>query len=281
MANVLPLEKRTQIIQLLVDGNSLRATSHIADVSINTVTKLLVDVGRACQKFQDETVKSVKAKRVQCDEIWSFVYSKQKNVPEGMEGQTGDIWTWIAIDVDSKLIISYGVGGRDAESADYFMHDVADRLANAVQLTIDGRKAYLQAVDNALEGPISYAELVKIYGPAVGTQSKSGKKYSPMECTGCEIKKISGNLTPEHISTSYVDRQNLTMRTHMRRFPLLTNALSKKIENHCCAISLHFVYYNFAKIHKTLRVTPAMQAGLADRWMEISEIVQLPEKYSN
>ncbi len=280
MANILPLAKRTQIIQLLVEGNSLRATSRIADVSINAVTKLLVDVGSACQKFHDEKVKQVKSKRVQCDEIWSFVYSKAKNVPEGLEGQAGDVWTWTAIDADSELIVSYYVGGRDADSADYFMHDVASRLANAVQLTTDGHKAYLQAVENAFEGAISYAQLIKIYGPAIG-QSNPEKKYSPMECIGCETKRVSGNPDPAHISTSYVERQNVTMRMHMRRFTRLTNAFSKKIENHMYAVALHFVYYNFAKIHKTLRVTPAMQAGLADKWMEISEIVQLTEKYSN
>ncbi|MBS1596358.1 MAG: DDE-type integrase/transposase/recombinase [Bacteroidetes bacterium] len=276
--NKLSIEKRTQIIQMLVEGNSLRSTSRMADVSINTVTKLLVDVGRACQAFHDEKVRGVKAKRVQCDEIWSFVYSKQKNVPEGMENEAGDVWTWTGIDADTKLVISWYVGQRDVESADYFMHDLKERIANGIQLTTDGHKPYLTAVENAFEGGIDYAMLVKIYGQPTG-ENPTERKYSPNECTGYEIKRISGNPDPSHISTSYVERQNLTMRMHMRRFTRLTNAFSKKVENHCYAIALHFVYYNFAKIHKTLRVTPAMQAGLMDRWMEISDIVKLTEKY--
>ena len=275
--NKLPLEKRTQIIQMLVEGNSLRSTSRMADVSINTVTKLLVDVGRACQQFHNDTVVGIKSKRVQCDEIWSFVYSKQKNVPEGMDN-VGDVWTWTGIDADSKLMVSWYVGNRDAESADIFMHDVAARLANGVQLTTDGHKPYLQAVENAFEGKIDFAQLIKIYGLPTGN-TPSERKYSPNECTGFEVKRICGNPDEKHISTSYVERQNLTMRMHMRRFTRLTNAFSKKIENHCYAIALHFVYYNFAKIHKTLRVTPAMAAGLMDRWMEISDIVKLTEKY--
>jgi IS1 family transposase len=251
----------------------------MADVSINTVTKLLVDVGRACQIFHDETVKGVKSKRVQCDEIWSFVYSKQKNVHEDMPDGSGDVWTWTGIDADSKLIISWYVGDRDAESADYFMHDVASRLANPVQLTTDGHKPYLQAVENAFEGKIDYAMLIKIYGQPTGG-NPTERKYSPNECTGFEVKRICGNPNIAAVSTSYVERQNLTMRMHMRRFTRLTNAFSKKIENHAYAIALHFVYYNFAKIHKTLRVTPAMEAGLMDRWMEISDIVKLTEKYN-
>jgi IS1 family transposase len=250
----------------------------MADVSINTVTKLLVDVGRACQAFHDETVKGVKSKRVQCDEIWSFVYSKQKNVHEDMPDGSGDVWTWTGIDADSKLIVSWYVGDRTVESADYFMHDLKDRLANPVQLTTDGHKPYLQAVENAFEGAIDYAMLIKIYGQPTGS-NPTERKYSPNECTGFEIKRISGNPNIAAVSTSYVERQNLTMRMHMRRFTRLTNAFSKKIENHCYAIALHFVYYNFAKIHKTLRVTPAMQAGLMDRWMEISDIVKLTDKY--
>jgi IS1 family transposase len=250
----------------------------MADVSINTVTKLLVDVGRACQAFHDETVKGVKSKRVQCDEIWSFVYSKQKNVHEDMPDGSGDVWTWTGIDADSKLIVSWYVGDRTVESADYFMHDLKDRLANPVQLTTDGHKPYLQAVENAFEGAIDYAMLIKIYGQPTSS-NPTERKYSPNECTGFEIKRISGNPNIAAVSTSYVERQNLTMRMHMRRFTRLTNAFSKKIENHCYAIALHFVYYNFAKIHKTLRVTPAMQAGLMDRWMEISDIVKLTDKY--
>ena len=276
--NRLPLEKRTQIIQMLVEGNSLRSTSRMADVSINTVTKLLVDVGMACQQFHNEKVKGIKSQRIQCDEIWSFVYSKQKNVPEGMEEEAGDVWTWTGLDADSKLIVSWLVGSRDADSADYFMHDLRDRISNPIQLTTDGHKPYLQAVENAFEGKIDYAMLIKIYGLPSG-ENPTERKYSPNECTGFRIERICGNPNMAAVSTSYVERQNLTMRMHMRRFTRLTNAFSKKMENHAHAIALHFVYYNFAKIHKTLRVTPAMEAGLMDRWMEISDIVQLVDKY--
>ena len=273
--NKLPIEKRTQIINLLVEGNSLRSTSRISGCSINTVTKLLVDVGRACQKFHDDTVINVPSKKIQCDEIWSFVYAKQKNVPEEMEGQAGDIWTWTAIDADSKLIVSWFVGNRDAESANVFMHDVADRLSNRVQLTTDGLKAYIEAVDSAFGAGIDFAQLVKIYGGSEGSATE--KKYSPAECIGSKKVTIAGNPDKKDISTSHVERQNLTMRMHMRRFTRLTNGFSKKIENHCYAIALHFVYYNFAKVHKTLRVTPAMESGLAKRPMEIEEIVKLAD----
>ncbi len=273
--NKLPLKKRAMIIQLLVEGNSLRSTSRIADVSINTVTKLLVDVGTACQKLHDETVKNVSAKRVQCDEIWAFCYAKDKNVaaakaaPDG----AGDVWTWTGIDADSKLIVSWFVGNRDAESAHTFMHDVAARLQSRVQLTTDGFKPYLKAVDAAFDGEIDFAQLVKIYGQPEGSGNE--RRYSPAECTGAEKKVIEGRPEEEHISTSYVERQNLTMRMHMRRFTRLTNAFSKKVENHCHAIALHFVYYNFAKVHKSLRVTPAMEAKLVRKPMTIEEIVLL------
>jgi IS1 family transposase len=275
--NQLPLEKRTQIINLLVEGNSLRATARICDVSRNTVDKLLVEVGKACMKFHDEKVVNVKSKRVQCDEIWSFVYAKQKNVPEGMENEAGDIWTWTALDADSKLIVSWYVGDRTANSANIFMQEVAGRLANRVQLTTDGHRPYLDAVEDAFNGKIDFAQLVKIYGASEGTGNE--KRYSPAECIGAEKKKILGSPDPKHVSTSFVERQNLTMRMHMRRFTRLTNAFSKKIENHCYAIALHFVYYNFSKIHKTIRVTPAMEAGLTNDIMEISDIVLLTEKY--
>ena len=269
--NQLPIEKRTQIIKLLVEGNFLRSTSRITGTSINTVTKLLVDVGRACEKFHDKTVKNVRAKRVQCDEIWSFVYAKEKNVPQGMENEAGDIWTWVGIDADTKLVVNWFVGNRDLQSAQLFMDGVAGRLRNRVQLTTDGHKAYLLAVDNAFDGKVDYAQLVKIYGQDI----QGEKKYSPAEFVEAKKVTISGTPDEKHISTSYVERQNLTMRMHMRRFTRLTNAFSKKIENHCYAIALHFVYYNFCKIHKTLRVTPAMEAGLMDRWMEIEDIVRL------
>ena len=276
--NKLPIEKRVQIINLLVEGCSLRSTSRIADVSINTVTKLLVDVGRACEKFHNEKVVGIKSQRVQCDEIWSFVYSKEKNTTAEMkEGGAGDAWTWTAIDADSKLIVSWFVGNRDAESAHHFMYDVADRLANKVQLTTDGLSAYLEAVDDAFKLDIDFAQLVKIYGSSTG-ESTTERKYSCAECTGSKKKIVSGEPNEKFISTSYVERQNLTMRMHMRRFTRLTNAFSKKIENHCHAIALHFVYYNFVKIHKSLRVPPAMQAGLIKRLMSIEDIVMLTVK---
>jgi|SRR6185437_6787796 len=278
--NKLPLNKRKQIIQLLVEGNSLRATSRIVDVSINTVTKLLVEVGRACQQFHNDTVVNVNAKRIECDEIWSFVYAKEKNVErsdKSKEEGAGDAWTWVGIDADSKLVVSFYVGNRDAASANEFMHDIATRLRNRVQLTTDGFKPYLKAVENAFEDEIDFAQLIKIYGSPEGTANE--KRYSPAECVGTEKKWVSGDPNPKHISTSYVERQNLTMRMHMRRFTRLTNAFSKKIENHCYAIALHFVYYNFCKVHKSLRVTPAMEAKLLPKPMTIEDIVNLTEIY--
>lgn len=272
--NKLPIEKRVQIINLLVEGNSLRSTSRICDVSINTVTKLLVDVGIACEKFHDETVKGVNSRKIQSDEIWSFVYSKERNVPEGMEGKAGDVWTWTGLDADSKLIVSWYVGDRTAEAAREFMEDMAARLLHRVQLTTDGHKAYLEAVYDAFYDNIDFAQLIKLYGGVEG-ESTTERKYSPNVCTGTKKYVISGQPEQEHISTSYVERQNLTMRMHMRRFTRLTNAFSKKIENHCHAIALHFVYYNFCKVHKTLRVTPAMEAKIMKRVMTIEDIVKL------
>jgi IS1 family transposase len=233
-------------------------------------------VGRACVKFHNDTVKGVVSKKVQCDEIWSFVYSKNKNVPDGMEGNAGDVWTWVGIDADTKLAISWLTGGRDADTANIFMKDIASRLATRVQLTTDGLKSYLMAVDTAFTGEVDYAQLVKIYG---GESAASEKKYSPSPFIGAKKTPISGNPEDKHISTSFVERQNLTMRMHMRRFTRLTNAFSKKIENHSYAIALHFVYYNFCKIHKTLRVTPAMEAGLTHDLMEIKDIVRLIDNY--
>jgi IS1 family transposase len=274
--NKLSIEKRTQIITLLVEGTSLRATSRIADVSINTVTKLLVDVGRACQKFHNENVINVNSKRIQCDEIWSFVYAKQKNVPDGMEDQAGDVWTFVGIDPDSKLVLSWLVGSRDLETAIPFMEDLRYRLKNRVQLTTDGLKAYLEATDNAFGSNVDYSQLVKIYGQGEGRGNE--KRYSPAECLGAKETVVTGNPSPNYVTTSHIERQNLTMRMHMRRFTRLTNAFSKKIENHCYAIALHFVYYNFIKIHKTIRCTPAMEAGLTKKLWEVEEIVRLTEK---
>ena len=278
--NKLPHAKRVQIINLLVEGSSLRATSRIADVSINTVTKLLVEVGKACEKFHDEAVQNVHTKRVQCDEIWSFVYAKEKNKSQDMEG-TGDCWTWTAIDADTKLIISWYVGDRSQDSATDFMEDLRSRIvANRIQLTSDAWVSYPWAVSDTFGQYIDFAQLQKIYGKG-GNSNNAEKKYSPAECIGTKKKVMIGDPDPAHISTSYVERQNLTMRMHMRRFTRLTNAFSKKLENHCYAIALHFVYYNFVKMHKTLRVTPAMAAGLTKRFMTLDDIVNLSENQKN
>lgn len=279
--NQLTTEKRSQILRMLVEGNSLRAVARMSDCSRNTINKLLIDAGTACQKFHDETVKKVASRRVQCDEIWSFVYAKQKNVPDGMEGNAGDVWTWVGMDADSKLVISWFVGNRDAESANYFMQDVASRLSTRVQLTTDGLKAYLDAVDLAFEGLIDYAQLVKLYGAEYSKHAGAEKKYSPAECIGTKTQRVFGQPDEKYISTSYIERQNLTMRMHMRRFTRLTNAFSKKVENHCHAIALHFVYYNFCKIHMSLRVTPAMEAGLTKKLWDVQDIVNLIDQNSN
>ena len=251
----------------------MRATARIADVSFNSVMKILIDVGRACQQFHNDKVVGVKAERLQCDEIWSFVGCKEKAKEQGAAGE-GDVWTWTALDADSKLIVSWLVGDRDADAACSFMYDVRDRLANRVQLTTDGHRAYLVAVEKAFEYDVDYAMLIKMYGGSDGN-TETERKYSPAECTGCKKTRVMGDPNPKFVSTSYVERQNLTMRMHMRRFTRLTNAFSKKIENHCYAIALHFVYYNFAKIHKSLSVTPAMQAGLMKKPMTIEDIVNL------
>lgn len=276
--NKLPLQKRVQIVNLLVEGMSMRATSRIADVSIVTVTQLLIKVGKACQEFHDNTVCGLKCKKVQCDEIWSFVYAKEKTVPDEFKGHgMGDAWTWVGIDADTKLVVSWYVGGRDAENAYVFMKDLKSRIKNRIQLTTDGLKAYLVGVPDAFGSKIDYAQLIKIYGGEVDEVSSSERKYSPGKVTGIEKKRILGKPDADFVSTSYVERQNLTMRMHMRRFTRLTNAFSKKIENHCYAIALHFVYYNFVKIHTTLRVTPAMEAGLTKNLMSIEDIVKLTD----
>ena len=275
--NRLPLERRAQIVGMLAEGNSLRSTSRMADVSINTVTKLLLDVGAACEEYQDKTVRNLKSKRIQCDEIWAFVYAKSKNLPEKHKGEFGygDVWTWTALDADSKLIASWAVGRRDGFTAAAFIRDLADRLALRVQLTTDGHKVYLEAVEGAFGNAIDYAMLVKTYEGDSGKHTPAERRYSPAVCTG-EIKQpITGDPDPDYISTSFVERQNLTMRMSMRRFTRLTNAFSKKVDNHKAAVALHFMHYNFARIHKTLRVTPAMEAGISDHVWSLSEIAGL------
>ena len=274
--NVLSFEKRCQIVRLLVEGNSLRSISRIADIAFNTVLKVVPTIGQACERFHYENVRNVTSKRVQCDEIWSFVYSKQKNVPEGMESKADDVWTWIGMDADSKLVISWFVGSRDANSAYDFMQDIGARLANRVQLTTDGHGAYLSAVEEVFGAAIDYAQLVKIYGADSG---KAEKKYSPAECIGAKKVGVTGHPDPKHVSTSYIERQNLTLRMGSRRFTRLTNAFSKKIDNHCYAIALHYVYYNFCRIHKSLRVTPAMESGLTKKLWDVQDIVKLLDQY--
>jgi IS1 family transposase len=270
--NRLTSEKRATILGMLVEGNSLRATSRLADVSINTVTKLLVDLGAACAEYHHSNVRKVRAQRIQCDEIWCFVGAKAKNVtPEKQAQGWGDTWTWTALDADSKLCVSYRVGGRDGDVAYEFMQDLASRLAHRVQLTTDGHRVYLNAVEDAFGSEIDYAMLIKIYG----NDSANDTRYSPPECIDCKPIAISGRPDPKHISTSFVERQNLTMRMGMRRFTRLTNGFSKKVENHAAMVAIHFMHYNFARIHKTLRVTPAMAAGLADRVWSLEEIALL------
>jgi IS1 family transposase len=271
--NKLSVAARAQILNLLVEGSSMRSISRLCDVSINTVTKLLVDSGRFCASFHDEKVRMVEAKRIQVDEIWSFTAAKQKNVSRmknPIDG-AGDTWTWTAIEADTKLIVSHFVGGRDGECAMWFMDDLRSRLANRVQLTSDGHRAYLEAVEGAFGGDVDYAMLVKIYGNA--PEAAKGR-YSPAECIGAKKERIEGNPDPKYISTSYAERQNLTMRMHMRRFTRLTNAFSKKFENHAHMVALYAVWYNWIRIHKSLRVTPAMQANLTERLWSWQEILQ-------
>lgn len=252
----------------------MRSISRVVGVSINTVTKLLVDAGEACGAYHDEHVREVKAARVQADEIWSFCYAKQKNVKTAKAApeEAGDVWTWTALDADSKLIISYLVGGRDAEYAIEFMDDVAKRLANRVQLTTDGHYAYFEAVEGAFGGDVDYAQLVKLYGAAPGEVKG---RYSPAQCIGARKDRIEGKPRREDVSTSYVERQNLTMRMSMRRFTRLTNAFSKKLDNHCHMLALYFLHYNFCRIHKSLKVTPAMAAGIETELRDMEWIVGL------
>ena len=268
--------KRVQILSALVEGCSLRLTSRMVGCSINTVTKLLVDLGTACAEYQSEHLCNLPCKRIQCDEIWSFCYSKQKNVPEELKGTFGfgDVWTWTAIDADTKLIASWLVADRSFASALEFMNDLEPRLANRVQLTTDGLKVYVEAIDEAFHSNVDYAILHKVYGKDT---RDTEKRYSPAVCTGTQSQAVTGNPDSDHVSTSYVERQNLTMRMSMRRFTRLTNAFSKKVENHVHAIAIHFMHYNFARIHKTLRVTPAMEAGVAQHVWSLEEIVGLLE----
>jgi IS1 family transposase len=272
--NKLSTKDRVRIIAALVEGNSIRATCRMTGAAKGTVLKLLVDLGKACAKYQDEKLRNLTCKRIQCDEIWSFCYAKEKNLSEEQKGTFGfgDVWTWTAIDADSKLIVSYLVGGRSAIYARKFIDDLASRLAHRVQLTTDGHKAYLSAVESAFGADVDYAMLEKIYSapPQEGQQ-----RYSPAECCGTRKVRVKGDPDIAHVSTSFVERQNLTMRMSMRRMTRLTNAFSKKIENQAHAVALHFMHYNFARVHQTLRVTPAMEAKVTDHVWTLEEIAGL------
>lgn len=274
--NRLPIEKRAQIVGLLVEGMSMRAITRIIGCSINTVTKLLEEVGFSCAMYHSEYVRNLNSKRVQADEIWAFCSSKERNVAPENKGVLGhgDVYTWTAMDADSKLMISYLVGQRTPDDAKRFVLDTASRVAGRVQLTTDGHKAYFEAVADAFHGKVDYAQLVKLYGDM---PPDDVRKYSLSKFQGARKGVVSGNPAKEHISTSFVERQNLTMRMGMRRFTRLTNGFSKKIENLDHAVSLHFLHYNFARIHKTLRVTPAMEAGISDHVWTLEEIAKLSE----
>lgn len=272
--NTMPIKKRVQILNLLVEGNSMRSIERIVGCSINTVTKLLCDVGAACATYHDENVRGLQSKLVECNEIWSFCYAKQKNVAAAKAApeDAGDVWTWTAIDADSKLIISYLLGGRDAEYVLEFTDDLRSRIDSRVQLTTDGYKVYLKAVEESFGDDVNYAQLVKMFGNVPGS---AVGRCSPAECTGIKKARITGSSKYSKNSMSCIERQNLTLRMHMRRFTRLTNGPGKKLEKQLPAVSLHFMHYNFAKIHKTLRVTPAMQAGLSDHVWSIEEIARL------
>lgn len=272
--NKLSIEKKTQVIGCLVEGLSIRSTVRITGAAKNTVSKLVVDLGAACAVYMDKSLRDLPCKCIQCDEIWSFCHSKEKDVKPEHKGELGygDVYTWTAICADTKLIPSFMVGKRSAEYGKAFMLGLASRLTNRVQLTTKGHKVYLNAVENALGSEIDYAMLIKIYGKSA---QENERKYSPAECTGTELVPITGEPEVKHISASYVERQNLTMRMSMRRFTRLNNSFSKKIENHFFATALYFMYYNFGRIHKTLRVTPAMEAGVSDHVWSLEEIAAL------
>jgi IS1 family transposase len=275
--NELDSAKRTQILFALCEGNSIRSITRMFGVGKNTVARLLLDAGTACARYQDEKLRNLTCQRVQCDEIWSYIGAKDKNIPTEKQGLPGigSTWVWTALDADTKLICTWMVGDRGADAAKDFIQDLAGRLANRIQLTSDGYHLYANAVEAAFGSDVDYAMLIKMYGGS----AEAEKRYSPAECIGCQKKTVTGNPDKKHISTSHVERQNLTMRMHMRRFTRLTNAFSKKLENHIAAISLHFMYYNFVRIHQTLKVTPAMAAGVSEKLWDMSDIVALVEAY--
>jgi len=270
--NKLPNEKRAQVLQMMAEGLALRAITRLTGISRTTLQKLLEDAGQAFSEYQDCVLMNLPCKRVQVDEAWSFCYAKQKNVPTAKTAPdgAGDIWTWVGLDADTKLVASFHVGGRDSEAAMTFMDDLAKRLANRVQLTSDGHKPYLEAIEGAFGGDIDYATLVKIYGAAPEGQ----RRYSPAICTGAHKHRVEGNPDPKHVSTSFVERQNLSMRMGNRRMMRLTNAFSKKAENHAHMMAIYFMHYNFVRIHQTMKVTPAMAAGVTPKLWEMSDMAK-------
>jgi IS1 family transposase len=269
------MSERKQIVAAIVEGNSIRSTCRMTGRSKGAVLKLLAELGEACSEYHDIAVRNVKAKRVQADEIWSFCYAKKKNVPKAKENVLGigDLWTWTAIEAQSKLIISYACGKRDADWAKAFIDDLASRCSTRLQITTDGLRFYADAIEGAFGAEVDYSVLIKLYGAPM--QEDASARYSPAKCIGTTCSTKSGNPDPEHISTSYVERQNLTMRMSMRRFTRLTNGFSKKYENHCHMLAIYFLYYNFGRVHQTLRVTPAMEAGLCDHVWTIEDICSL------
>jgi IS1 family transposase len=270
--NRLDIEQQIRVVSALVEGNSIRSASRMTGVARNTITSLLLDLAEACARYHNRNVRNLRVRRLQCDEIWNFVGAKAKNTtPEKKAEGWGDTWTWTALDADTKLCVSYLVGGRDLGWAKEFMEDCASRIKNRVQITTDGHKAYLDAVENAFGADIDYAQLQKIYGASLENETR----YSPARCIGCDMKVVSGNPDPKHVSTSFVERQNLSMRMSIRRFTRLTNAFSKKIENHAAAVAIWFMYYNFCRVHQTLRVTPAMESQISTHVWTIEELCGL------
>jgi IS1 family transposase len=270
---MLDASRSAQVVRCLVEGNSIRATVRLTGVAKNTVVKLVTELADVCVAYHDKHVRNLRVRRLQCDEIWNFVGSKAKNTtPEKKAEGWGDTWTWTALDADTKLCVSYLVGGRDSEWALEFLQDCARRIKGRVQITTDGHRAYLDAVEGAFGMDVDYAQLQKIYGAPTDADQR---RYSPAKCIGADMKVVSGNPDPKHVSTSFVERQNLSMRMSIRRFTRLTNAFSKKVENHAAAVAIWFMYYNFCRVHQTLRITPAMEAGIADRVWTVEELCGL------
>jgi IS1 family transposase len=273
--NRLGTEKRAQIVAALIEGNSIRGTCRLTGVCKDAVMKLIPELGVACRSHHNAVVRGVRTRRVQCDEVWAFCYAKAKNVPEEKKGTgAGDVWTWIGIDADTKLVISYLCGGRDAEWATTFMEDLASRVTSRIQLTTDGHRAYAEAVSGTFGFNVDYAMLIKLYG---APSDKPETRYSPAACIGTRTATLCGHPDPRHVSTSFVERQNLNLRMGVRRFTRLTNAFSKKFENHCHMVAIYHAYYNFCRVHQTLRVTPAMEAGLVDHVWTVEELVGVLE----